>query len=524
MEHTSSPASWFLREKTAIVGLTQVGIKAITKQGITSLVLPIKKDSFVFDEIEDSFYQSLAEYAPGVVELCVPPELSVGHYGFRFSNRKSPVCSIKKLVFFSDEKEQDCYVNYNFSEEIESVELSGFSKYLTIDGVIYNSEGTGLLYYPRSKPDTEFVTPETVTYIWKDAFTNTKYLKKLICSRDLERIGPSSFEHTSITELVTPSGTIKDNAPLTDAFKNCPFTIPPIVPAFTDEQARQLILKALQSEESLPGELFKYVTAMDDELIDAFISRVKNEDNRKASSDARLFLPVMDRTPMTEKLYEAYVYLLNYKDWEDPIRPNQPNRIRESLQQFKIYWLTGHKGEVQRDEAFDVGCYIIGYFPSKLSAIEENVKEWLKQKILEAIQAGKKLFITKTSPGVCCLAAEIIHELKKQYQDINLLLFWGVEYEYENVGYGKWDHLAHRIVYDRKPTEKSLEWKPRIDAIKEQADMFFHISDDVISWTTDHCTRIITTWQTSDLDKRLLEQVDKKGIEIIYYHEQMNNT
>ena len=520
MEHTSSPASWFLREKDSIVGLTQVGIKAINKQGITSLVLPSKKDRYVFDRIDERFYQNLAEYAPSVIELCVPPELSVGRYGFRFSNHKSPVCSIKKLVFFSDEQAQDCYIHYNFSEETESVELSGFSRYLTIDGVIYNSDGASLLYYPRSKPGDEFTTPDTVTCIWENAFTNTKNLKKLICSKDLECIGPSAFDHTSITELVTPSGTIKDNAPLTNAFKNCPFTIPSIVPAFTDEQARQLVLKALQSEESLPDELFKYITAMDDELIDAFIGRLKREDNRKASSDLWLFIPLLDRTPMTEKLYAAYVYLLNYKDWEEPRRPNQPNRIHDSLQRFKMYWLTGHKGEVQWDEAFDVGCYITGYMPSKLSPIEENVKEWLKQQILESIELGKKLFITKTCSGVCCMAAEIVLELKRQYQDIHLLLFWSVEYEYENVGFGKWDHLARGIVYDRKPTEKSLEWKTRLDAIKEQADMYFYIDGDTISWTIDHCSRIITTWQTSDLDKRLLEQVDKKNTELVFYSAQ----
>lgn len=518
MEYFSSPATWFLREKATIVGLTQVGIRAIAKQGITSIVLPTEKDGFVFDEIHDSFYQSLADYAPGVEELCVPPELSIGRYGFRFNNRKSTVCSFKRLVFFSNGKEQDCYIHYNFSEEIESVELSGFSKYLTIDGVIYNSEGTGLLYYPRSKPGTEFVTPATVTYVWEDAFTNTKYLKKLIFSRDLERIGPNAFAHTSIIELVTPSGSIKDNVPLTNAFKNCPFTIPPIIPAFTDEQARKSILEALRSEkiDGLPSEMFKYIKSLDDELIDAFIIRMKSENNRRATIDAGHFCLLMDRMPMTEKLYNAYVYMLNYKDWDSQIS-KQYHQIHDSLSQFKLYWLSGHKGEVQRSEAFDVGCYITGHLPSKLPATEEKVKAWLKRQIQDAIQCGKKLFITKTSVGVCCLAAETVVELKQQYQDIKLLLFWSLEYEYEKVGFGHWNHLIGKMVYDQKPTDESLKWKPRLEMITEHADINTHIQGDISLWITDHCTRIITTWHSNELDQKLLEYAKEKGIEIKTY-------
>ena len=47
---------------------------------------------------------------------------------------------------------------------------------------------------------------------------------------------------------------------------------------------------------------------------------------------------------------------------------------------------------------------------------EEKAKEWLSIQIQEAIKDGKRLFITNTSVGICCLAAEIVNDIiSKEY-------------------------------------------------------------------------------------------------------------
>ena len=519
MEYISSPASWFLREQTTIVGLTKLGIKAIAQKDITTVVLPAEKDGFVFNSIHDSFFQSLADNAPSVEELCIPVEILLSSYGYTNQTLFPPVCSIKKLVFFSANNVRPCHIRFAFNEALEAVDVSGIPDYSSKGGVFYNSDETGILFYPRSRTGAEYVLPETVSHILSGAFENVKHLKKLTCSKDPLHIGDKAFANSSITEFIVPSGVIKDNVASKDAFQDCRFTVPPTISAYSPEQASKLTLEALRSErlDDWPNEAFKYLKSLDDDIVDAFLNRLKNEHNRRVTIDAGLFCPLMDRLPMTRKLYELYDFLADYNNFDNTLPTKHPITVRESVEQFKLYRLTGHRGEVQRDEAFDTGCYITGHMPSKLPTAEEELKAWLKQQILEAIQAGKRLFITKKSSGVCCLAAETVIELRQQNPDIRLLLIPGTEYEYENVGYGKYDRFARGIVYDKKPTDLSLEWKPRLEAIKEQADMYFYTKGDVVSWITDHCARIITTWHTDELTQKLQERANEKGIEIVTY-------
>ena len=527
MEYISSPAAWFLRDKTAIVGLTKIGIKAIAQQGLTAISLPSEKDGFVFTEIHESFYQSLADFAPQIETVCTPPSIKVKIYDRIVGGEPYPlVCSFKRLIVNCAMQFRSAYVRLCFNDNLEAIELPDDPMYSTKDGVVYTKDYSGIIFYPRSKTNPEFVLPETVTFIGTYAFQNTKYVNRLTCPKELTRIADYAFDNSSITEFITFDGTIKDNLASKEAFTNCKFTIPPIISAYTPEEASRLTLEALRSDrlDDWPNEAFKYLTSVSDDIIDALLNRLKNEHNRRVTIDAGIFLPLIDRQPMTRKLFELYDFLADYNNFDNTLPTKHPITVRESVEQFKLYRLTGYRGEVKRKDAFDVGCYITGHMPSKLPGTEEEVKTWLKARILDAVQAGKKLFITKTSSGVCCLAAETVIDLFQQYPEIKLLLIWGSEYEYENVGFGHYNRLAGGIVYDKKPTEKSMEWKPRLEAIKEQANMLLYTKGDVASWIPDHCTRIITTWHTNELAQRLVERANEKGIEIVAYQEQTNNT
>lgn len=474
MDYISSPSAWFLKDKTTIVGLSKQGIRDITREGITSVALPVEKDGVVFDCIQDSFFKHLAEVAPQVEEVSYPPTIAVRVISGTKDDPLPITCSFKRLKILNVKELHVPICHLCFNEALEYIEMAENTQYTTVDGVVYSKEMTGILFYPRSRKDEVFVLPDTVTYIGQFAFKNTKHLKKLVCSKELTGIVEKAFDNSSITELVTPTGTIKEFVAEKEAFSGCQFPIPQEVPAFTEEEASANLLKAALSKDlSLYSNANKYLTSISDEIVDAFLSRMKNEHNRRATIDAGNFCLIMDRVPMTRKLFEVYEYIADYKNWDFSMPTEHVHRICRSTSRFALYRMTGYKGEVQRDKAYDVGCYITGPMPSGFSVDEKTAKEWLTSQIREAIACGKRMFLTKTSIGICCLAAEIIVELKKQYPNIKLVLLPDKEYETENTGFGHWDRMVRGLVYDQKPTEESEKWIPRLDVVKNAADLIY---------------------------------------------------
>ena len=299
-------------------------------------------------------------------------------------------------------------------------------------------------------------------------------------------------------------------------------------PAFGSEQMEKNLLQVVRSSDLIAfGEDINCINSISDELADSFLARIKNEHNRRATLDAGEFCPIMDRVPMTPKLFEIYEYIADFKNWDYSLPTDHVHRIRRSISKFELYRMTGYKGEVQRDAAYDVGCYITGPMPSRFLITEDEAREWLTEQIIDAIQNGKRLFITKTSIGICCLAGEIVLELQKQYPDIKLVLILGKEYEMEDTGISHWHPLMHQIVYEQQPTKESLLWIPRLKNVKEKANLIYsplgereHGSGERIDfpvWIPAHCRRIITTWKDYELSSRLLYQADKEGVEIITY-------
>ncbi|MDD4290785.1 MAG: leucine-rich repeat protein [Clostridia bacterium] len=82
-------------------------------------------------------------------------------------------------------------------EAIESINVSSKNVYFKyVDGVLYNSDMSVLLFYSREKTDVEFVVPESVLKIAANAFRNNVYLEKVTLPSNLKTIGDKAFFNT----------------------------------------------------------------------------------------------------------------------------------------------------------------------------------------------------------------------------------------------------------------------------------------------------------------------------------------
>ena len=94
-----------------------------------------------------------------------------------------------------------------FSECSNLKEISiaeGNTNYICEDGVIYNKDKTELIYYLPAKTNTSFTMPNTVKKILGEAFRDTKNLKNITLSSNLERIEDWAFRDTGITKIELP--------------------------------------------------------------------------------------------------------------------------------------------------------------------------------------------------------------------------------------------------------------------------------------------------------------------------------
>jgi len=80
------------------------------------------------------------------------------------------------------------------------------TSYSSLDGVLYNSDATKLVFYPGAKEATEFTVPATVKYIAPRAFYDNAILVKVVLSEGLVEIGQQAFSYcTALEEINIPS-------------------------------------------------------------------------------------------------------------------------------------------------------------------------------------------------------------------------------------------------------------------------------------------------------------------------------
>ncbi len=91
--------------------------------------------------------------------------------------------------------------------------------YSTIDGVLFDTEGTRLVYYPIGKTSQEYVVPNGVTHIADYAFYYMTNLTSVTLPDTLTHIGTYAFQNfTSLTSITIPSTVVSIG---TYAFYNC---------------------------------------------------------------------------------------------------------------------------------------------------------------------------------------------------------------------------------------------------------------------------------------------------------------
>ena len=73
--------------------------------------------------------------------------------------------------------------------------------YKSIDGVLFNKEGTILIKYPEQKDSKEYVIPDGVKTIWGRAFEFVLNLKKIIVPQSVESINALAFHESVISEI-----------------------------------------------------------------------------------------------------------------------------------------------------------------------------------------------------------------------------------------------------------------------------------------------------------------------------------
>lgn len=86
--------------------------------------------------------------------------------------------------------------------ELKSIEVSpDNTAFRTESGVLFNSDMTELLCYPRYKEGETYSVPETVTVLGENAFANTQLLNDVSLSANITEIKSKAFYYTKVTVI-----------------------------------------------------------------------------------------------------------------------------------------------------------------------------------------------------------------------------------------------------------------------------------------------------------------------------------
>lgn len=148
-------------------------------------------------------------------------------------------------------------------------------------------------------------------------------------------------------------------------------------------------------------------------------------------------------------------------------------------------------------------CCFTGHRQEKLSSSPEEVKQWLSDQIMNAIDDGYVTFITGMAMGVDIWAGEIVTRLRES--DPRL-------------------HLIAAVPWPGFSARWNAEWKNRYESLLKKADLVKYISkkyDPSIFtkrnlWMVDHCSRVIAYYNGEDGGtKDMILYAQEKGIETV---------
>ena len=126
---------------------------------------------------------------------------------------------IKSITLPKSIESVDCYCFKDLSN-LESIQVDEKNpRFSSEAGILFSnhSQKRKLVFYPAAKKGTSFTVPSDVTNI-SYAFTNNRYLKKLILNKNMSTTGTLIAEHSNIETIVIPNQTkwIEEQS-----FENC---------------------------------------------------------------------------------------------------------------------------------------------------------------------------------------------------------------------------------------------------------------------------------------------------------------
>jgi len=147
-------------------------------------------------------------------------------------------------------------------------------------------------------------------------------------------------------------------------------------------------------------------------------------------------------------------------------------------------------------------CAFTGHRPERLDAPEEEVKKWLEEQILQAIQDGYTYFITGMQRGVDLWAAEILLKLKNEGREIQIIAACA----FEGMEKG-WGEEWKKIYFETR------EAASEVHAISGYRSKWAFIKRN--EWMVDHANRLIAVFTgTAGGTKKTVEYAIKNRLEI----------
>ncbi|MDE6615222.1 MAG: leucine-rich repeat domain-containing protein, partial [Lachnospiraceae bacterium] len=90
--------------------------------------------------------------------------------------------------------------------DITKFKVASGNKYFTVvDGVLFNKNKTGLIYYPNAKKGISYTVPKTLNTINQSAFAYNKYLENINIKDGIKSIGLCAFEHSNVRNVNIPA-------------------------------------------------------------------------------------------------------------------------------------------------------------------------------------------------------------------------------------------------------------------------------------------------------------------------------
>ena len=170
--------------------VTSIGADAFFScDSLTTITIP---DSVISIE-EQAFY-----YCDALTTITIPDSvISIGNEAFFSCDSLTTITIPDSITSIGNEAFGSC----NSLTEI-NVD-SDNSNYTSVDGVLFGKDMTIIVQYPRGKPNTEYIIPDSVTSIGNGAFHNCDTLTIITIPNSVASIGNGAFDSCDTLTTIT---------------------------------------------------------------------------------------------------------------------------------------------------------------------------------------------------------------------------------------------------------------------------------------------------------------------------------